>query len=91
MEDCALSVDSKEFIRTSSLGNDAFIVQRSFNILGRFLTIVEYRGGGRRGLFIISKEMDGRGWRKMAMELHAMYSRDGKIVEKDQSGVTILK
>lgn len=60
------------------------------NIHGRHLTIVEYRGGGRRKLIIIPEEVDDKGWRKMAIELRAMHVREGKNVEKEQRGVAIL-
>lgn len=62
---------SREFIKSSSSGNRAFIAQRSSNTHGHFLTIVEYVRGGRRDLMIIPKAINGNGWKKMAMELRA--------------------
>jgi hypothetical protein len=50
----------KEFVKSSRVGNKAFIVWRSTNKFGSYLAIVENGGGGRRGLVIIPK---GRGCR----------------------------
>lgn len=72
LEDCVHLEDSRKFIKTSSLGNNAFIAQRSNNIHGCYLTIVECRGGGNRDDIIISEEANRKSWRKMAMELHVM-------------------
>lgn len=84
LDECSCSDGNKEFIRTSCLGNNAYIAQRSSNVYGRYLTIVEYRGGGRRNLIIILEEVEDKGWRKMAMELHAMYGNVGKTGGKEQ-------
>lgn len=69
MEECFHSAGSKEFIRTFSHGTLAYIAQRSSNGFRSFLYIIEFRGGGSRGLIIIPEEAEGYGWKKMAEEL----------------------
>lgn len=76
---------------TSSSGNSAFFAHRSSNIHGHFLNIVEYRRGGRRDLIIILEEVDGNGWRKMALELCALCFSEGKNIEKEKREVTSAK
>lgn len=54
---------------------------------GRFLTIVECRWGGRRSVIIILEVVEGKGWRKMAMELHEVHDIVGKTGIKELEGV----
>lgn len=73
-------------IITSCLGISAFLAQRSSNAFGRYLTIFEYRGGRRNSLLNIPKEVEGKGWRKMAMELCGICGNVGKIEAKEYRG-----
>jgi hypothetical protein len=63
------STCSKEFVKSSSVGNKSFIVQHSANKFGRFLAVAEY-GGGQRGLVVILKHRGGSGWLGFSLELH---------------------
>lgn len=58
LEDFAHAAASKEFISTSSSGNSAFKAQRSSNFHGCYLTIVEYRKGGKRDLIYHPERRD---------------------------------
>lgn len=59
----------KEFVKSSRVGNKAFIAQRCSNKHGRFLAVVEYGVGGRRDFAIILEGRGGRGWRVFTLEL----------------------
>lgn len=83
LEGCSLAEVSKEFIKTLKAGNNAFIAQRSSNLHGWYLTFVEYRRGGNRDIIIILEERDGKGWRKLAMELRALCFCEDHCVEKE--------
>lgn len=91
LEECSRSNGDKEFIRTSNLGSSACIAQRSSNVHGRYLIVVEYRGGGRKSLIIIPKEVEGQGWRKMSMELCGLCGSVGKNEAKEYGGVEKFK
>lgn len=91
LEDCVQSDGKKEFIRTFSFGGSAYIAQRSSNAYGRYLTIVEYKGGGRRSLLIFPKEVEGKGWRKMALELSELCGNVGKAGGKKYGGAEIIQ
>lgn len=78
LEEYSRSNGDKEFIKTSNLGSSAFIAQRSSNIYGRYLIVVEYRGGSRKSLIIIPKEVEGQGWRKMSMQMCGPCGSAGK-------------
>lgn len=49
LEKCSKSDGDKEFIRTSNLGSNAFLAQRSSNVYGRCLTVAEYKDGASAG------------------------------------------
>lgn len=75
LQDCSHAEVTKDFIRTSKSGNNAFIAQMSSNVHGRYLTSVGYRrGGGHKDFIIISEERDSRGWRKLAMEQRGIFN-----------------
>jgi hypothetical protein len=59
----------KEFVKSSKVGNKAFIALHCSNKHGCFLAVAEYGGGGRKGLVVIPKGRCGRGWRGFALEL----------------------
>ncbi|KAB1213041.1 Cycloartenol synthase [Morella rubra] len=44
----------------------AFLAQRCWNKVERYAAIVEYGEGRRRGLIMVPKHIDGRGWNMMA-------------------------
>jgi hypothetical protein len=52
----------KEFVKSSRVGNKAFIALRCSNNHGCFLALVEYGGGGWRGFIVIPKGREGKGW-----------------------------
>lgn len=53
--------------------NKCFIVHRGSKQSGWFLEVVEYAVGGHRGLLVILKGREGRGWKYFAAKL-------GKVV-----------
>jgi hypothetical protein len=73
MEKIVCSPEESDFLDSSKEGNKAFIAQKSSNRAGRFVEIAEYRVGGRRGLIVVPKGRQGRGWKLFAAEL-------GKVV-----------
>lgn len=52
----------KEFVKSSRVGNVAFIAQHWSNKHGRFLAVVEYGGGGRSGFPVLVEGRGGMGW-----------------------------
>lgn len=72
----------KEFIKNFRYNSGAYITLQSSNAYGRFITTIEYRGGGGRGLIIILEEIGSQGWKKMAEELSAMSGSVGKAIGK---------
>lgn len=37
------------------------------------MVVIEYCGGERQGILIIPEEVEGKGWRKMALELRELH------------------
>lgn len=56
-------------MKSSRVGDIAFIAQCGSNGHERFLTVVEYGGGGPRGFVVIPEGRGGRGWRGFVVEL----------------------
>lgn len=50
----------KEFVKSSKVGNKAFIALHCSNKHGCFLAVAEYGGGGWKGLVVILKGRGGR-------------------------------
>lgn len=69
----------KELYATTREGGKGFIAQRCSNAQGRFIAL-EYSGGGRRNFIFIHKNVEGRGWRRMAAAL-------GEISLNEQSAM----
>jgi len=59
----------KDYVKSSWVGNKAFITERCFNKHGRFLAGAEYGDGGGRGYIIIPEGKDCKGWRAFALKL----------------------
>lgn len=85
LEECFHSAGSKEFIKTFKHGDTAYIAQRSFNVFGSFLYLIEFRGGCKRGLIIIPEEVVCHGWMKMAEELRVLCGSGNKKFKRDVS------
>jgi hypothetical protein len=60
---------SREFVKSSKVGNTAFIAQCGSNTHGRFLAVAEYGGSGRKSLVVILEGRGGSSWRGFAVEL----------------------
>jgi hypothetical protein len=58
-----------EFLKSSRAGSEAFIVQWCVIKFRRYLAIIEYGGGGRRGFVVILGGRGGRGWAGFVLEL----------------------
>jgi hypothetical protein len=59
----------KDFVRSFREGSKVLIVRRGGNAAGRFLEVAIYAVGGRRGIIYILEGYEGRGWRKVVLEL----------------------
>jgi hypothetical protein len=59
----------EEFVKSSRVVSRAFIAKRCTNRHGRYLALVKYKGGGRRGCIIILEGCEGKGWRSCSLEL----------------------
>jgi len=59
----------KDFVRSYREGSKVLIVRRGGNADGRFLEVAAYAVGGRRGIIYFPEGYEGRGWRKVVIEL----------------------
>jgi hypothetical protein len=59
----------KDFVRSFREGSKVLIVRRGGNVAGRFLEVAVYAVGGRRGIIYFPEGYEGRGWRKVVLEL----------------------
>jgi hypothetical protein len=62
------------------------IVRRGGNWSGRFLEVVVYVVGGRRGMIVFPEGRDGRGWRRVFGELSKVLAFFGTLVVSSQRG-----
>lgn len=53
LKDCSRLDGEQEFVTISSVGSKAYIAQSGSNDYGRYLTLVEYSGEGRRDIIIV--------------------------------------
>lgn len=59
----------KDFVRSFREGSKVLIVRRGGNVASRFLEVAVYAVGGRRGIIYFPEGYEGRGWRKVVLEL----------------------
>jgi hypothetical protein len=59
----------KDFVRSFREGSKVLIVRRGGNVAGRFLEVAVYAVGDRRGIIYFPEGYEGRGWRKVVLEL----------------------
>lgn len=57
----------KEFMKSSRVGNKAFLAQCCSNSYGCFVDPMEYIGGGWRGCILIPEGREGMGWSGLAL------------------------
>ncbi|GLT69620.1 hypothetical protein SLA2020_417570 [Shorea laevis] len=69
MEELVRNSDPKDFIKSFREGLKVTIIQRGSNMSGRFLEVAVYEVGGRRGLIMVPKGREGRGWSHFAVEM----------------------
>lgn len=68
VEDLAQKTEAKDFVKSTGEGTKARIAQRQSNKSG-FMVVEAYRGGGRRGSFVVPEGREGRGGEFFAAEL----------------------
>lgn len=59
----------KDFVRSFREGSKVLIVRRGGDVAGRFLEVAVYAVGGQRGIIYFPEGYEGRGWRKVVLEL----------------------
>jgi hypothetical protein len=69
MEELVCDSNSKDFIKSFKEGSKVTIIQRGSNMSGQFLEVAMYAVGGWRGLIMVPKGREGRGWSRFAAEM----------------------